>query len=32
MQMVERVHQIIEEYVREGDVVVDATVGTDGIH
>ena len=27
MQMVERVHQIIEEYVREGDVVVDATVG-----
>ena len=27
MQMVERVHQIIAEYVREGDAVVDATVG-----
>ena len=27
MQMVERVHQIIAEYVREGDSVVDATVG-----
>ena len=27
MQMVERVHQLIEEYVCEGDVAVDATVG-----
>ena len=27
MQMVERVHQLIEEYVAEGDIVVDATVG-----
>ena len=27
MQMVDRVHQIIAEYVREGDSVVDATVG-----
>lgn len=27
MQMVERVHQIIEEYVKAGDYVVDATVG-----
>lgn len=27
MQMVDRVHQMIEEYVKEGDVAVDATVG-----
>ena len=27
MQMVERVHQMIETYVTEGDVAVDATVG-----
>ncbi len=27
MQMVERVHQMIETYVAEGDVAVDATVG-----
>lgn len=27
MQMVDRVHQIIESYVKDGDCVVDATVG-----